>query len=676
MQESSTDEPANVRKTTRWLAGMVGFGLGSGCMNETPPVAHGLFGLLVLFGVLSAGADWDFSHGVMFCGAGGLMLIFRPVHRLPGHWWWLAAAFVVLAGLAFLPAAWFGVPAWRRGLDDLHLDTGPLQVIEPRPAAEMLGVYAITLGGGLWLAGQRVGERFQRIHTLCFVLGVAGYAVLAALLRDHGHPDQFGMFPNRNHTATLLAMGAVCGAGCLMQAIRTRKWLHLAPAAVGTVVCLWALLAWSVSRAGLLLVTLGGLAWLACLGRRYLGRHGGRALILVPLAAVGLFLIADSRLKERLATGAAKLAATEVSDQGWADKTTIEQLAAVEFRVPVWRDTLSMIAAAPWSGVGAGQFAGVFPQYRNHSAQQNHADCLHPESDWLWLAAETGLPATLTLLVLVASAGWRSLGSVVRGHSRAVRAACLVAALLVAAHGMFDVPGHRVPLAWAAALLFSLSLRPSIEDGVDRRPVAWPFRCAGAVVLAAGLWLLAAAHSRVEPPAFLAGATARHQAMQLYSQDHAQQLAAEAAGTKYQPATQADPLERALNLVERALGYALLDRQLWHLRGYLALHFDDKQNLVAPSFAIARALDPTWVGGPLIQARAAASSDPTLAAALCAEALARARQLDQRHPDTPWSEAKTLARVRQLAAGNPPLAQAWRKRGGTMPPDEPDQPKE
>ena len=342
-----------------------------------------------MFGFFFAGGAWEVRHGILFMGAGLLMLAFRPSARVPRGWWWMAGAFVLLGCGVFLPVEWIGMPEWRRRLEALGLDTGSLQVVEVRVAAEMLGVFAVTLLVGLWLAGRRVSAVGLGRHVLLFAMGVAAYAVVSRLALAGGDEGgTYGFFPNRNHTATLLAMGAICGLASFVQAMRDRKWGQLAGGGVAACVCFWAVLGWSESRGGLLLVAVGAVAFLGCVGLRYLGRHSGRAVLLLGILVVGGFLIANSALKARIRNTAEKL---EIVPQGaeskayaqWAEKEGFQPPSGLDFRLPVWRDTVSMIASAPWTGHGAGQFASVFPQFRDRSIIVNGSDCLHPESDWL-----------------------------------------------------------------------------------------------------------------------------------------------------------------------------------------------------------------------------------------------------------------------------------------------------
>jgi len=622
----------------------------------------GSFWALLLLATFFVAGPWAGFHGVLLGCVGLLMLSCPPLVALPRLWWILAGVFVLAAAATFLPAGWFAIPEWRRNLADLGVETGSLVVIQSRLAAETLALFAITLFTGLWLAGHRPSPSRVLFWALAFTVGVAAYAILARLMQDSspaGGEAHFGFFPNRNHTATYLAMGSICGLGSVLQALRDKRFLAMIVALAGTCVCLWAVAAWSVSRSGVVLVAIGGLGWFPMLGTRYLGKHGLRALGLIALAATGLFFIADSGVKARLTKTveqtnlAINPADSKVLEGGKAEMDSARDL---DFRIPTALDTLGLIREFPWTGIGAGQYHYIFPQYRKLTAVANDSDNYHPESDWLWLASETGIPATLALAALVLLASRKSLRDILTGRERAVRSACLIAALLVPIHGLFDVPGHRITLAWSAAFLFALSLRPPAADTPLDPPRVWPFRLAALALLAASAFLIRAEWWGGPQPAFTAVPKASEQALDLYRQDQVLQKAALAKGETYQPVPSQDLLEKALTLLQPATRIVPLDRDLLRLQGVFALQFDDKFELADRSFAIERALDPTWVAGPLRQAEAWATLDPQRTAGLWTEALRRADSLDLLKPGGGHaSRDGALQRIRQFAKGKPQI---------------------
>jgi O-antigen ligase len=607
----------------------------------------------IFFGVLTAGSSWELNHGLMLSLAGGLMLIFKPVACLPRSWWWLAGGFVALSLGAFLPASWFGVPEWRRELDELGLELGSQEVIQTRMALENWVLFAVTLMVGLWLARQR--SEAPQAAALAFVPAVAGYALISKLSQDPG--ETFGFFPNRNHTATLLSMGVIVGLGATVQALREKRWVTMGFAVAALGLCLLAALGWSLSRAGLLLVAVGSLVWLACLGKSYLGKHAVKLVALTALAGFGGFLVTDNPIKERLQDNVEMINEVLESSEE-ADESAAK---SIDFRVPTWLDTLEMIAENPWVGVGPGQFRYVFTQYRDRTAVMGETKSVHPESDWLWMASEVGIPATLLLAALVVLALVFSLKRVTRGRVRAVRVACLVAAGLVVLHGCFDVPGHRLPLALAAAWLFGLSIPPSHKErkALERsRPLGSGLagHLAGLVLLGLGIWLLLAGWGQVPATATTAAIRARTEALSLYREDQRLLDESRARGEEsYEP--EVDLLAQAIDRLAGVSEVAPLDPETWRLRGSLALQFDDRQAEVERSFLIERILLPKVVEVPLKQAKAWGEFDPEQVRALWSEALDRATQLDDLSPANGSKVAWTWQSIRQGAGQSAKLTE-------------------
>ena len=172
------------------------------------------------------------------------------------------------------------------------------------------------------------------------------------------------------------------------------------------------------------------------------------------------------------------------------------EVRAIDFRQPVFRDTLTMIQDAPLTGQGLGHFEFAFPHYRVESLSS--ARVLHPESDWLMVAAESGVPALVVLLALV---GWYFRRCwIARTQSGGLLRWTVASAIgATLAHGLIDVPWHRPALGW---LLFVVAL-VSLPSGV--RALQWPGLWRGAqlvwsVLLVAVAGYLGWAGSTDRPP--------------------------------------------------------------------------------------------------------------------------------------------------------------------------------
>ncbi|MFD2256116.1 O-antigen ligase family protein [Luteolibacter algae] len=584
---------------------------------------------LTIAGTFISAAPWAMRTGALFLGCGLLVIAFPRIVPLPRPWIFLAGG-MLLAGLApFLPAAWFPIPEWRDGLEKLGVDTGTLVAIQWRQAAEQYVILSLVFLAGLWIAGQRASSSQLRNIAMAFTWAVALYAIFAVLLRSHlpvhTYGDHFGFFPNRNHSGTLLAMGAVCGSGAAFQAIRQKQlWRILAAfAAVG--VCLWAAFVWSISRSGIILSGMGFSLWIALLGFKYFQRGQRKALGLVLLAAIGVYFIAESKVKNRIAETIDKANVAgetlDANDLQAEDSAGLVKYKDVDFRVPVALDTFEMIADAPLTGVGGGQYRHIFPQYRHYSSIVNHAEAVHPESSWLWWAAEFGLPATLLLAAFVILLFVQAVRNIrqPKGRDRAIRFGCLAAAAVVPLHCFFDVPAHRTPLVWAAVLLFALSLNPP-QNLSRKRPNHLFTLATGLALIAVGIRLLGAEFSNFAVPYTTHADHARASGAQRY--DGLAELTAKDMFTG---------LEERGEIADEAsqsIAIAPLENRLYRLRALSLLPIESQRQQVLDDFEIDRSLQPFSIRIPQIQSKALLAYDKIEAESILREALERKARVE------------------------------------------------
>jgi O-antigen ligase len=544
--------------------------------------------LLVLWLVAAGPREGVLGLGLVL--AGGWMLASPAVAALPRWVWILALVWLGCAVLNLLPADFGRVAEWRGVLGAAGLPTGDR--ITPQLPLALEGLAGQFLSGLVLLRILSLPDPGSR--RTAFAIGalavVLVYLVLAMIAwESKGGADAgklFGFFTNRNHNATLLAMGAAVATGLLLQAGRRRS-LGLIGFAIGAVTSLTlALVFVNISRAGIFLLLLGVAGIGVLSGRAYLRGHGAKILGLLVLAAAVVLLVPDSRVKERLAR---KL---------WnpAGETEAGAVVKLDHRLEIFNDTLGMIRSQPLTGWGTGQFRVVFPQYRSLAANVNGGLHLHPESSWLWMAAESGVPAAATVLILGLAVVGCGVRAARKGPDRALRCGLVVAASLPLVHGIVDVPLHRESLLWFSGYLLALSgpFHARGQGGTGR----WTWRAAGMVVLAGGAVLLhGAVTGRPVTPAGQVEARLK-EARRLYALDQA----AVAGGVEPPLPGPVDPLELALSELEAALRIAPLDPRLHGLHGMLALHFDDKDSQVEADFARQRLLSPRWVRLPLVQA--------------------------------------------------------------------------
>lgn len=426
-------------------------------------------------------------------GAGALLAV--PQVR-PG---WLplclALLFCSLALLALLPCSWFPLPPWRVAFPPAE-DTALAASVAaaPRHLWFWWSLLAGTCLIGAVLLSNPLEDRNFALFLHSAAAVVAVYAVLSIVdaRTDWAYPFSagapFGFLPNRNHTATLLVVGAIISFG-LMQWELSHGHLGAATlAALCGAPPVAALLFFSISRAGVILLAVGFAIWLvgAPLSAVHRRRILAAAGILVVALAI-LFATGGSEVQGRLA----KL---------WKETIAVEDggevTASVDFRQPIFHDASRMVSAAPLTGVGLGHFEPVFVYYRDASLLAAHAR--HPESDWLMVAAESGLPAVAVLLCL---ASWFFVRcwearSADDGLLRWTVASAIGAGIL---HGLIDVPWHRPASGW---FLFVVAMASVPSSGLVPQRV-WMVR-AGQIfvglVLLAGAGYLALQNTTDRPP--------------------------------------------------------------------------------------------------------------------------------------------------------------------------------
>ena len=385
----------------------------------------------------------------------------------------IGAGLVLVASLDWLWPARLSVLEWR---DRLRAAGFPLEwSCSPEPWMSLRS-WLLLLGGLLWAGwctGHAWRSRERRVVCEGFSIGIGVLAVVALMSHAWWHGfvpgwpagTGLGPFANRNQTAALFAMGAFLTAVCGVERLR-----HSSPGgkfwvAVGWL-CLLGMymvaLALNRSRSGPILFLGMTTAWLAMVTPRWKGKVETVAVGLAVALLMGtVFLLSGSGVIERLA-------GTRVMD----------------FRLKIFNDTVWMIRACPWTGVGLGCFEAIFPLYRNASILQERV--LHPESDWLWLTAEAGLPGLLAMAGLLVWMGAQALRVAWTGLARredvGIQLALCVACAGMVAHGFIDVPGHRLGTLMPAALLLGLAMRGE-DDGTGK---SWVLRGVGLVVLALG----------------------------------------------------------------------------------------------------------------------------------------------------------------------------------------------
>jgi len=437
--------------------------------RATVPLAAAIGAAMLVLGAIAWGGATQRLPEAVVLAAIGALLALAPARRWPDRGFlWPALGLLLLAGSAWWPERWFHAASWRVEVEAAGISLPPTHSPQPELSSEAMTLLVAGLAWIGWLAAQPWDPRSRRLaaRTLAGgLIALAGFALTAWCLglRVPGWLDErgFGPFPNRNHTGHVLALGAVLALGCGADPAGRQKWRAL-PWVGGAAVIL-AALAVNYSRGGVLLFFGATALWIALIAwqRRSwkMMALGGSAL----LALSAVLLVAGGPVAARFAGGADS---------------------QIAFRRLIWQDTLSLIHAAPWCGVGLGNFEALFPFYRQASVIQQSV--LHPESDWLWLASEVGWPGVaLALAALFACV--RSAFPLERGTLRRFRGAALAAGIAAALHGLIDVPAHRLGSALAALLVLALARREALPAPDSRGAVAL-WRGLGLALLAAAAW--------------------------------------------------------------------------------------------------------------------------------------------------------------------------------------------
>jgi O-antigen ligase len=461
----------------------------------------------------------------------------------------------------------------------------------------------------LWLLSLRFSNAATKNLALFFVSGVAVYAVFASSVGEQVNISRnggaFGFFPNRNHTGNLLSMGLVCGLGVFFQGVRSKQFGRLVAALVLSGVIFWAILSWNISRSAIVLSVAGILMWAVFLGWRYFGRHELKVFSLFVILVAGVYSLSEFTVKDRLEETVEKISLGEEQSgsPGSGSELKEDRLDDFDFRVPIAKDTFRLLCDFPLTGVGAGQYRWVFPQYREETITANRAVALHPESSWLWLAAEWGIPAMAGLLALVIWLYFQGIKNIKkRGHrDRAIQMGCLVASAMVPLHSLFDVPGHRPALFIASLVLFVISQNESLEPDFDERVEKWyrrPGALTGVLLIFAGITLFGNSWFGLEKPTIVSSEEKLANAIELYEQIKEQESPMQPLKTM--------PLREELDeMLAEAIAGAPLDGRLYRLRGLALLPLTYRSDDVARDFAVDRALTPYSIQIPLIHASAA-----------------------------------------------------------------------
>ena len=305
-----------------------------------------------------------------------------------------------------------------------------------------------------WLAAPLVV-----IASLESLLGILQYYLLR--MERNGAPMATGTYVNRNHFAGLLEMALPLAIAWAIANWRRRNSpsqnpggpaLQTALLLAAVAFLLMGMLA-SLSRMGILstLVGLGamGLAWLftqqadAANPRRH-WRWVAPAGVLVG----GLTLLAFLSPGEMVQRFAEMAQTEDISSDG---------------RVQIWKDTVKLIAAYPWTGCGLGAYERGLFAFKT-AAPMNTVDFAH--NDYLQILAELGFPGFLLVIAVGGWILWSTFSAVLyrRGRSNWELAVGLLGVFVaIGLHSLADfnlyIPANALALAWLGGLAVSPAVR-------------------------------------------------------------------------------------------------------------------------------------------------------------------------------------------------------------------------
>ena len=159
------------------------------------------------------------------------------------------------------------------------------------------------------------------------------------------------------------------------------------------------------------------------------------------------------------------------------EKLVGQSVSVHENRVAIWRDTLHLIGAHPWTGTGLGTFAVVYPSVQTAFPGQ-FVD--HAHNDFLEFASECGIPATLVLFGAIFYVAALSVRSYRRRNShlqRAIALGCFGSSIAILLHSLTDfnlhIPANALICAVVLGVSYANSLVPVENPRIAMRSVVY-----------------------------------------------------------------------------------------------------------------------------------------------------------------------------------------------------------
>lgn len=398
-----------------------------------------IFALQVIGAPLAYGSvDRSFQILLLALLGLGILLVPPSLPKVSSRTAWLPVTLLGIVILKeFAPFDWFGHVAWRDILSE-GFSMGFPWTHSPEPARAFDGLLTGCVAAiwFVWIRALADGRDERTLMTWILFFAAAVLAIVCFAmpnnptaiygLRSVPGWTGFGPFPNRNHTACFLAMGVLLGCGCVVSAIRHRRYL-LFGCGLLCIGMIFVALIQSKSRGGISACLVGLFIYVAMALAKTHSHRAVAAILSSALAGLALFMAFGAKVWMRF----------DSSPQG--DLTT-------NLRWGIWNDGITMWRDATLFGHGINLFKSLFPLYQTLSLENQIV--LHPESSWLQWLIELGLvPTAIFLCILIAFLVRNVNEAFVHQRGVLLRAGGFAAVAVLLTHCLWDVPGHR----WATA---------------------------------------------------------------------------------------------------------------------------------------------------------------------------------------------------------------------------------
>lgn len=292
------------------------------------------------------------------------------------------------------------------------------------------------------------------------LIGIAEYLGVYTGIRSAGIPS--ATFFYRNFVAMYLVIALpLAAAGFVAEPCGIREWFWASCGTLGVILLLYTRTrgAWVGMAGGLVLTGIG--VWVSMRQNRLdisKFRILGRRKALIAACSLAVILAAAQVPPAATLTGKNRTL-MPAAKAGLVESATSIAKVQDSGRLPLWRDTIRMIAESPLAGVGLGNWDLLYPRYAREWPYKSGTVFVRPHNDYLWIASELGLPAMLIYLWIVGMSlvlAWRGFA---RSSSRidvGLYPALAASVLAISGHALFSFPRERITATVFLWLLFGI----------------------------------------------------------------------------------------------------------------------------------------------------------------------------------------------------------------------------